>query len=326
MNTRAEPSICLGPTGNIQGTYFFLHLRTGRRVKRRAFTPLPMLPHIIERVHQLADADKQNPALDFLDRNGNDFQDPAEDGEIPGVDLDVAPHNIAGEIAGVNKAAGEIPGVNPEADGEIPGVNHGDAVKFHDNANVEDDDNVVDNEAVAEEWELDANPDAAMPPLPPPPPPAEPDPILPKVEPEEILVETVTDKRDEGKDHDEGHKTAAAATEEEDDDDDDNDNSESDVENNGSDDDSDSTPDDGAIETEEGNLYHPSAPSPSKQRTWSFSHAAAKEAEAQLQIHVQRRTREYYTYRDEALLNEGGNKAIQGDRHRRSQVRMPTAA
>ena len=61
-----EPDICLGPTGNLKGYYWFLNLRTGRHIKRRTFTPLPIPTRVIDRVHALADAENQNPALDFL--------------------------------------------------------------------------------------------------------------------------------------------------------------------------------------------------------------------------------------------------------------------
>jgi hypothetical protein len=41
MKSRGIPSICLGPTGNLQGTYNFFSLVTGQIIKRRSFTELP---------------------------------------------------------------------------------------------------------------------------------------------------------------------------------------------------------------------------------------------------------------------------------------------
>ena len=71
MQSRTEPAICLGPTGKLQGSYWFLNLRTGRHIKRRTFTPPSVPTRVIDRVHALIDADNQNPALDFFDRLGN---------------------------------------------------------------------------------------------------------------------------------------------------------------------------------------------------------------------------------------------------------------
>ena len=71
MQSRTEPAIWLGPTGNLQGYYWFLNLRTRIRIKRRTFTTLSVPTRIIERVHARTDADNQNTALDFFDRLGN---------------------------------------------------------------------------------------------------------------------------------------------------------------------------------------------------------------------------------------------------------------
>ena len=43
---RTHPAICLGPTGNLQGTYKFLLLDTGKHVLRRNFTELPLTSKI----------------------------------------------------------------------------------------------------------------------------------------------------------------------------------------------------------------------------------------------------------------------------------------
>jgi hypothetical protein len=54
MTTRGCPSICLGPTGNIQGTYNFLSLISGLLIKRRHFDELPIPNAVIKRVELLA--------------------------------------------------------------------------------------------------------------------------------------------------------------------------------------------------------------------------------------------------------------------------------
>ena len=68
MKTRALPTICLGPTGNIQGTYNFQNLLSGLVIKRRLFTELPAPQSIINRVHSLAAKLGVSTNLIFADR------------------------------------------------------------------------------------------------------------------------------------------------------------------------------------------------------------------------------------------------------------------
>ena len=115
--SRIEPAICLVPTGNLQGSYWFLNLRTGRCIKWRTFTPLPVPTRIIDRVQALTNADDQNLALDFFDRLGN----PIPYGDTP----DDENEDNAKDLAGVEEYENppEIPGVTtPDCQEEIPGV------------------------------------------------------------------------------------------------------------------------------------------------------------------------------------------------------------
>ena len=57
MQARTLGAICLGPTGNSQGSYKFMNLRTGRRITRRKWTNLPMPQEVIDRVNELGKAD-----------------------------------------------------------------------------------------------------------------------------------------------------------------------------------------------------------------------------------------------------------------------------
>jgi hypothetical protein len=78
---RTVGAICLGPTGNMQGSYKFLNLRTGKRITRRRWTLLPMPQEVIERVNQLGTADGQPELFTFYDRKGRMIGET----EIPGV-------------------------------------------------------------------------------------------------------------------------------------------------------------------------------------------------------------------------------------------------
>ena len=112
--SRTEPAICLGPTGNLQGSYWLLNLRTGCHIKRRTFTPIPVPMRIIDRVHALADNDDQNPALILFDRLGN----PIPYGDTP----DDNNRDNDGDLAGVEECdkQTEIPGVTtPDPQEEI---------------------------------------------------------------------------------------------------------------------------------------------------------------------------------------------------------------
>ena len=42
MEPRKKWEICLGPPGNIQGSYKFMSLSTGKKIVRRKFTETPM--------------------------------------------------------------------------------------------------------------------------------------------------------------------------------------------------------------------------------------------------------------------------------------------
>ena len=54
MRSRALLTICLGPTGNFQGSYHFLNLLSGLVIKRHAFVELPAPQSVIDRVTTLA--------------------------------------------------------------------------------------------------------------------------------------------------------------------------------------------------------------------------------------------------------------------------------
>ena len=74
MKSRAIPTICLGPTGNFQGTYNFLNLLSGLVIKRRSFDELPAPQSIINRVHNLADKSGVSTDLIFANRKRVPYQ------------------------------------------------------------------------------------------------------------------------------------------------------------------------------------------------------------------------------------------------------------
>ena len=91
---RTVGAITLGPTGNLEGGYKFLNLRTGKNVTRRSWTHLPMPSEVIERVNKIGFAQGKPKLLTFQDLHGHENSDPDPyfqplDHEIEGVADDV---------------------------------------------------------------------------------------------------------------------------------------------------------------------------------------------------------------------------------------------
>ena len=54
MKPRTRPCIALGPNANLQGSYKFLDLDTGKNLKKRSWTELPMPDSVIVQVEAMA--------------------------------------------------------------------------------------------------------------------------------------------------------------------------------------------------------------------------------------------------------------------------------
>ncbi len=108
MVSRSMPSIVLGPTGNLQGTYKFFSLVTGKKIKRRRLTRYPMPDSVIKKVETYAARKVGKPkALDFTDRSGILFEWNDEINESPEglVEDDYVPYPaIPAEFPGVELA------------------------------------------------------------------------------------------------------------------------------------------------------------------------------------------------------------------------------
>ena len=78
MRARTLGAICLGPSGNEQGGHYFMCLRTGRRLHRFAWTPLPMPEDAITRVNALGAQQGMPKTLTFSDRFGHELPEAAD--------------------------------------------------------------------------------------------------------------------------------------------------------------------------------------------------------------------------------------------------------
>ncbi len=48
----------MGPTGNLQGSYKFMSLTTGKKIARRKFTEMPMTEAVMKQIKKLAMKDR----------------------------------------------------------------------------------------------------------------------------------------------------------------------------------------------------------------------------------------------------------------------------
>jgi len=120
MAPRTIWAICLGPTGNAQGSYKFLSLATGKKLIRRSFTEMPVTESVIKKVAEIAARNKSPAGLSFKNRRGVEYEwdidreyewDIGDEYEL--LEPDVAPFpDIPAEIPGVLTAREEIAGVD----------------------------------------------------------------------------------------------------------------------------------------------------------------------------------------------------------------------
>ncbi len=77
MNTlepRTNWAICMGPMGNLQGSYKFLWLATGNKVTQRKFTKMPVTGAVITQAEEMAVKDGAIKGINFEDRKGLEYE------------------------------------------------------------------------------------------------------------------------------------------------------------------------------------------------------------------------------------------------------------
>jgi hypothetical protein len=73
MEPRTKWAICLRPTGNMQGSYKFMSLCTGKKIVRCKFTEMLITESVIRQVNKWAKKDRAQSRLTFLNRNGLEY-------------------------------------------------------------------------------------------------------------------------------------------------------------------------------------------------------------------------------------------------------------
>ena len=91
MDPRTVGALALHPTGNTQGSFYFMSISMGRVLNRLHATPLPMPDEVVDRVHQMARQQKADPGLLFGDRNMNHDDDESVDSDSSEDDGDFTP-------------------------------------------------------------------------------------------------------------------------------------------------------------------------------------------------------------------------------------------
>ena len=61
MKSRTYPCITLGTMGNLQGTYKFMDVNMGKKLKKRRWTAMPMPESVIRSVERIAEKEKRKP-------------------------------------------------------------------------------------------------------------------------------------------------------------------------------------------------------------------------------------------------------------------------
>jgi hypothetical protein len=103
MEPRTRWGICLGPTGNLQGSYIFMSLTTGKKIVRRKFTEMPITNSIKKQVAKWALKDRAITGFKFMDKYRIEYKfDEEEDAIIEEKPIDMAPYpDVPAEAPGI---------------------------------------------------------------------------------------------------------------------------------------------------------------------------------------------------------------------------------
>ncbi len=103
MEPRTRWGICLGPTGNLQGSYIFMSLTTGKRIVRCKFTEMPITNSVKKQVAKWASKDHAITGLKFMNKYGIQYKfDKEEDAIIEEKPIDMVPYpDVPAEAPGI---------------------------------------------------------------------------------------------------------------------------------------------------------------------------------------------------------------------------------
>jgi hypothetical protein len=118
MESRTKWGICIEPTGNMQGSYKFMSLSTGKKIVRRKFTEMPMTESVMNQIDKWAKKDLTQNGLTFLNRKGMEYEFNDDDDQATlVVRPEAAPFpDIPAEAPGILTEHEEIHGASPIQD------------------------------------------------------------------------------------------------------------------------------------------------------------------------------------------------------------------
>ena len=61
--SRTRPCIALGPTGNLQGTYKFMDVNMGKKLKKRKWTAMHMPESVIQSMERISEGKKEKTGI-----------------------------------------------------------------------------------------------------------------------------------------------------------------------------------------------------------------------------------------------------------------------
>ncbi len=103
----------MGPTGNLQGSYKFMSLTTGKKIAQCKFTEMPMTEAVMKQIKKWAMKDRAQNGLTFKNRNGEEYKFNDNDKDTPVVHPENAPFlDIPAEAPGILTEQEETQGVN----------------------------------------------------------------------------------------------------------------------------------------------------------------------------------------------------------------------
>ena len=120
LKERTVTAICLRPSGNTQGSFYYYSLVTGKRLHRRRCTAKPMPQTVIDRVHAIAKKQKSPKGLTFTRSDGTPY---------PDTDLDEHEEHITPNIEQPGQQVEQLAGVDDIdiQDEQLAGVDDADA-------------------------------------------------------------------------------------------------------------------------------------------------------------------------------------------------------
>jgi hypothetical protein len=129
----------LGPTGNLQGSYKFLSLATGKKVTQRKFTEMLITESVIEQVEKMAVKDGATKGLSFKNRKGIEYEfDNDEEYEILVEPEEPAPYpDIPAKAPGMLTERKEDFGVNDVVQEEMEQTDEEQAILAAENSGLD---------------------------------------------------------------------------------------------------------------------------------------------------------------------------------------------